>query len=137
MSLLTVPLRREVEEQAVILLRAAEDQARAELEGRGEIVPVDSERFLERYYSAGLVMQSEDDFDVADAAEWDLAGRAAERRAQRELAERRRGFSSRSNCGQCGRFKSNPADRCDHCGEHPVTVGEDAGTYNRSCGAAW
>lgn len=59
------------------------------------------------------------------------------RRLLKAVAEVERGLERRSfPCLSCGRFKSKPADRCDFCGDEPVSHNGDEHEFNRAYGYA-
>ncbi len=62
--------------------------------------------------------------------------RKQESAAKRAEAESRQGFASRANCGVCGRFKSEPAEICGHCGDAPLQHNGDRHEFNRAYGAS-
>jgi hypothetical protein len=58
-----------------------------------------------------------------------------ERRVKREHRESETGFAHGCNCFTCGRFKTEPAQICDYCGDDPVQHNGDRHEFNRAYGA--
>lgn len=88
------------------------------------------------------------DIRPADVLDWlernreqmDLLIEHVERqREERRLARQQRadnaGFRTDPfPCADCGHPKHRPSDRCEHCGDEPMSVGADPHEYNRGYG---
>lgn len=86
-----------------------------------------------------LVIAHERDLAVVDPEAHEAAQVSGHRerearRALRDERESRHGFASHVNCGVCGRFKREPAEPCEYCGDEPMPVGEDPHAFNRAHG---